>query len=445
MLRAVWPWLGGLAIVIGLIAQNAAIAVLGIAALVAFGVARQWARWSLLRLTYERIIPEDHAFSGERIGVTLRLTNRKRLPLPWLEASEQFPEPLAAGQAEFVQGYQPETMRLDWRTSAGARQRITRGLDLLAPERGVYEIGPVRLRSGDPFGFFSEERVDERRRRVIVYPRTVTLPPLALPARRPYGEDSDGMPMFEDLSRIAGLREYAAGDSLRRIDWKATARSGVLQSRVYEPASSRHLLICLNTQTLVPAWAGFIRDVLERSVVVAASLARDAYDRRFTVGLLANSSVVEADRSIRIAPGRRPEQFIRILEALAMVTPFVLEPLSTLLGREEHRLGVGTTVVVVTGLMTDDLAATLTRVDQRGHSVIVLSTSGETWPEVLGRIPVHDLSQIDAEAWKTPAGDRSSGDGEGERRPAVVSTFGGGTSPEPTAASSPNDRWRPPA
>jgi uncharacterized protein (DUF58 family) len=445
VLRPAWTWLAALTLLIGVAAQNAVLVVLGIAALAAFAVARQWARWSLHRLTYERIIPEDHAFSGERIGVTLRLANRKRLPLPWLEASEQFPEALASGQPELVQGNMPDTMRLDWRTSAGARQRITRSLDLLAPERGVYDIGPVRLRSGDPFGFFTDERTEERRRRVIVYPRTVALPPLPLPARRPYGEDAGGLPMFEDLSRVAGLREYAPGDSLRRIDWKATARAGVMQSRVYEPASSRHLLICLNTQTLVPAWAGFIRDILERSIVVAASLARDAYDRRFTVGLLANSSVLEADRSIRIAPGRRPEQFIRILEALAMVTPFVLEPLSALLGREEHGMGVGTTVVVVTGLMTDDLAATLARIDQRGHSVVVLSTSGGTWAEQLGRIPVHDLSQIDDDAWKSP------GAGARDDAPPPTAPAGAHTAREHQAArdrdAAPtgNDRWRAPA
>jgi uncharacterized protein (DUF58 family) len=403
MLRTIWPWLAVLAIIVGLATRNGAAVMLGIAALVAFAVARQWSRWSLERLAYDRFIPEDHAFSGERVAVALRLTNRKRLPLPWLEATEQFPEQLAAEQPELAPGHQSETMRLDWRTSIGGNQRITRTLALLAPARGIYHIGPVHLRAGDPFGFFSEERVDEPRARVTVYPNTVSLPELRLPARHPYGEDSGGLPMFEDVSRVAGLREYVPSDSMRRIDWKATARGGVLQSRVCEPASSRRLLICLNAQTHVPAWAGYARDVLERSIVVAASVARDAYDRRFTVGLLANTSVVDADRSIRVAPGRRPEHFIRILEALAMVTPFVLEPLSSLLGREEHSLGVGTTVVVVTGLMTDDLAATLLRVDHRGHAVIVLSTSGETWPDLLGKIPVHDLSHIENDAWAGPA------------------------------------------
>ncbi len=403
MLRAIWPWLGALAIIVGIATRNGVAAMLGIAALLAFAAARQWSRWSLQRLAYERLIPEDHAFPGARVSMVLRLTNRKLLPLPWLEATEQFPEALASEQPELPPGHQPETIRLDWRTSVGANQRVIRRVELRAPARGIYQIGPVRLRSGDPFGFFGEERIDAQRARVIVYPETVSLPDLRLPARHPYGEDSGGMPMFEDVSRVAGLREYAPADSLRRIDWKATARSGVLQSRVYEPASSRHLLICLNAQTLVPAWSGYLRDVFERSIVVAASVARDAYDRRFTVGLLSNASVLDADRSIRVAPGRRPEHFIRILEALAMVTPFVLEPLSSLIACEEHRLAVGTTVVAVTGLMTDDLAATLKRLEERGHAVVVLSTAGERFPGLPGDIAVHDLSYIDNEAWAAPA------------------------------------------
>jgi uncharacterized protein (DUF58 family) len=400
MLRAAWPWLAAIAVLAGLAARSAPVTLLGVAALVALLIASQWAQRSLRRVTYERHIPENHAFPEDRIGVTLRLANRKRLPLPWIEATEQIPEALAARHPDIAQGTQPETVRLEWRTALGGRQRVSRVLELTAPERGVYDIGPVRLRAGDPFGFFSEEREDARRSRITVYPRTTTLPPVHLHPRRPYGEDAGGSPMFEDLSRLARLRPYAPGDSMRRIDWKATARAGSLQSRVYEPASSRHLLICLNTQTMVPAWAGYHHDILERAITIAASLARQSYGERTTVGLIANSSVLDADRPIRIPPGRRPEQFIRILEALAMVTPFVLEPLSALLQHEARRMPAGTTLVAVTGLMTDDLAAALLSIHARGQSVIVLSASGETWPEVLGAIPVHDLSRVNDGTWK---------------------------------------------
>ena len=137
---------------------------------------------------------------------------------------------------------------------------------------------------------------------------------------------------------------------------------------------------------------------------MAASIARDAYDTRYAVGLLATSSFPDADRAIRIAPGRRPEQFIRVLEALAVVTPFVLTPLAAMLDREEHRLSAGTTIAVVTAIMPDDLAATLLRLHRRGHQVVVLTTSGELWPDLFTGIPVRDVSRVGIEVAGHPGG-----------------------------------------
>jgi hypothetical protein len=66
-----------------------------------------------------------------------------------------------------------------------------------------------------------------------------------------------------------------------------------------------------------------------------------------------------------------------------------------MLDREEHRLRIGTTVAVVTSLMTDELASTLLRLRRRGHAVVVLSVAGESWPAQLGDLPVQDVSRLD--------------------------------------------------
>jgi len=395
--RELWPWFSLALIIGGLAARNALVVMVGFGVLVACGGAVLWARWSLRRLTYERVLPEDRAFAGESVDLTLRITNRKPLPLAWIEAEEQLPAAMIAGVDDPLHptGH-GDAVSLRWRTSAGAYDRASRHVRLLCPARGIWEIGPARLRSGDPFGLFDDARQEEGRARVVVYPETVMLRDLGLPARRPYGERPRGLPVFEDPSRVHGIRDYRPGDSMRRVDWNATARLGKMQSRVYEPSSSQYLLLCVNTQTMTPAWAGYIHELLERCITVAASVARDAYDRRYSVGLLVNSSVPEADRAIRIAPGRRPEQFIRVLEALGVVTPFVLEALAAMLDREEHRLLVGTTVVVVTATMPEALAATLLRLRGRGHEVAVLSASGDAWSEELGPIPVHDVSHVEA-------------------------------------------------
>lgn len=401
MLREAWVLLAAAVVVAGLVASNGAIVAIGAGIGAACYAAQLWARFSLSRVRYERILPEDRAFAGERLPLTLRITNDKPLPLPWIDARERFPAAMVddtAAAEGFVIAGQVGIMQGDWRTSIGGHQRVSRSHSLHCPHRGVFEIGPSRLRAGDMFGLFKQERLEESRTRVVVYPRTVELGDLVLPSRRPHGELRHGLPVFEDPSRVAGLRDYRPGDALRRIDWNATARRGQLQSRVYDPSSARHLLICLNTQTIVPAWAGTIPPVLERSITIAASIARDAYDRRYSVGLLANGSFPDADRSIRIPPGRRPEQFIHILEALAVVTPFVLEPIAAMLDREEHRLTLGTTICVITGIMTPELAATLLRLRRRGNVLTVLSTSGDLWHDQLGDLDVRDFSHVDAPA-----------------------------------------------
>lgn len=403
MLRDAWPLLAIAAVVAGIIAASVAVVALGLLVAAAGYGATLWARWSLRRVSYERVLPEDHVFPGDRIDLRLRIANDKPLPLTWIEATERFAPGLSAiDDPGFRAGSGSASPGIsDWRTSLRGHERVARQYGLSAEDRGVYEIGGTRLRSGDPFGLFTSERLDERRTRVTVYPRTVPVE-LALPAVRPYGEDAGGSRLFEDPSRIVGVRDYRPGDSLRRIDWKATARLGSMQARVYDPSSSRHLLLCLNTQTTDPMWAGVVTDLLERSITVAASIARDAYEARYSVGLLANSTFPDADRSIRIPPGRRAEQFIRILEALAVVTPFVLEPLAAMLDREEHRLVAGTTVVVVTAIMTHELASTIVRLRRRGHALVVLSTSGDLWQEQLGDTGVRDLSRIDL-PWRQPA------------------------------------------
>jgi len=395
ILRNAWPLLALSTIAIGAVAGSIPIIALGVLiGAVCYG-ATLWARFSLRRVTYERIIPEDHVFPGERIELRLRLTNQKPLPLTWAEVYERFSAGLIVDdEGSRTPGAEGASV-LEWRTSLGSHQRVTRAYEMHAGDRGVYTIGGARLRSGDPLGLFESESSEERHRRVVIYPRTAPLGDLALSPRHPYGEDAGGSRIYEDPSRILGLRDYMPGDSLRRIDWNATARLGRLQSRIYDPSSSRHLLICLNTQTTTPLWAGVVTELLERSITVAASVARDAYDKRHSVGLIATSSLPDADRAVRVAPGRRPEQFIRILEALAVITPFVLEPLAAMLDREEHRVVAGTTLVVVTAIMTEELAATLLRLRRRRHAVVVLSTSGDTWPDRLDDIEVRDLSAID--------------------------------------------------
>jgi uncharacterized protein (DUF58 family) len=277
------------------------------------------------------------------------------------------------------------------RGAIGWYQRQEWRFRVSSAERGYHLVGPGRIRSADLLGVFPGELSDDDRVPLVVYPRVFPLQDLGLDADHPFGDRKGRNPVFEDPLRIAGLREYRPGDPLRRIDWKATARTGDLQSRVYEPSATHQLYIMLNIDTMAHAWEGYLKDELERAVSAAASVAVWAAGARFAVGLLANGSFPDSDRPIRLAPSRSRDQLTRVLEALAVIQPLTMGDLAGAIRRESGRMPAGSTIVVVASLIPDPLAGAIARLHDEGNRVYVVATSSRATQSVPAGIPVHSL------------------------------------------------------
>jgi uncharacterized protein (DUF58 family) len=93
--------------------------------------------------------------------------------------------------------------------------------------------------------------------------------------------------LFEDPTRIAGVRAYEKGDPLNRIHWRATARTGQLQSKVYEPSCIAGASLVLDFHQASFAVSDALKRV-ELAVTTAASLANALYQMGEQVGLLTN-------------------------------------------------------------------------------------------------------------------------------------------------------------
>jgi uncharacterized protein (DUF58 family) len=263
------------------------------------------------------------------------------------------------------------------------------------PARGYYRLGPARMNSGDIFGFFPAERDDDHTDGVIIYPKTYTLPELGLPPERPFGERKGRQRIFEDPSRIAGLREYRPGDPMRRIDWKASARQQSLQSRVYEPSGTLHMLLALNVHTLAHSWEGYVPELLERLLSAAASVARYGFESGYAIGLVANGSYPESDRPMRVPVGRHADQLMRVLEALAVINPLTISALESVIDREAQRFPYGATLVCVTARLDEPLAGSLRRLAEAGHAVTVLSLAERPFDIDLGpSVRIYELDLV---------------------------------------------------
>jgi len=331
--------------------------------LVLITLPRLWSRYALRSLSGS-ISGHERAFPGEEIELTFELSNRG-LPLPWLEIEMELPYRLATGK----RAHSPYTReRLRWVTALGRGQVISWKHTLEAKSRGDYQLGPLRLRSGDMFGLFPRELILPHFQSLLVYPRIFPLSKLNLPLRALFGEKVGPRSIYEDTSRVAGAREYRYDDPLKRIHWKASAAHSKLQTRQYECGTSLSLLLILDVNSFTEEDEEF-----EYAVSTIASLAYEAERQGFAVGLLTNS---EPEVHIPIGSGRA--QLTQILEALARITVKSRLPLSKQMDRIRTILPMGATVVVVTCTTAPTLTNLARQLDQDGYSLLWISIEQST-------------------------------------------------------------------
>lgn len=355
-------------------------------------VAWRWSRSSLRGLVYFRSFQFRRMFPDEKLDVQVTVENRKLLPLPWLQIEDEWP--LLIGPTDDMilarTENDPDLGYLINTYSLRSYERIRRHYLLLARQRGVFRIGPAHLLSGDPFSLFDRKvSLETRHEMLIVYPRIKTLPELGLPLKDPFGDKRVQQRLFEDPNRTMGVRDYSPQDSFRHIHWKATAHSGRLQTKLFEPTRSLRTVLCLNVATFEEHWRGVWPAMLEYEMEIAASLVQWGLDQGHSVGMTANGTLAHADQPFRIPPSRNPNQLLRLFEALAAVSYFISSGFDRFLIEESPRLAWGATLVLITPFVNEDIAASILRLRESGRRVVLISLGKAAPPYLRGVITYH--------------------------------------------------------
>ena len=332
-----------------------------------------WRRACLAGVTYRRRFGSARLFYGEETDLYVEIVNAKPLPLAWLRAEDECPAAVELTPMRLVASYRPGRKVLVNLLSLRWYEQVTRHYRLRGVRRGAWVFGPVQVASGDIFGFSLRRELLPDTETLLVYPKIVPITALGLPARRPFGDFKTPLRLLEDPMLLNGARDYAPGDSMRHIHWKATARRQELQTRTFDPSAARPVAIFLNMNTFARLWEGIDPDLMEYAVTAAASIAWWAWDNRYPVGLYSNAFAQPGARRIAIRPGSHPDQLLHILEALARAVDYGRWPIETSLQVESTRLPFGTTVVVVTAIMNDRLARTLLSLRGREYGVALIT------------------------------------------------------------------------
>lgn len=357
-----------------------------------------WSRRALTQVAASRRF-SDHAFLGEKVKIHLHIRNMGWLPLPWLELRETLPVALA-GPNHFQ-----SVIHLGPRGEAKFEYSIE------ARKRGYYPIGPLSISTGDILGLSDSLQASSREDALVVYPKVIPFTSMELPSQSPQGTLRHTVPLFEDPTRVFGKRGYASGDSLRRIDWKASASSGRLQVKLFEPSIALETFIFLNLNAEDYYYRSRI-DSTELAIVIAASVANWIVGKKQMVGLMVNGhdSLAVDGRPQPLPPRKGKRHMIRLLETLARIEMVDHSAPLPLLQQQRYQLAWGATLIVISGQVSDELLDELYQARRSGQNAVVILAGRDASTDAIRKranvygIPVFSVAtERDLKIWTQEA------------------------------------------
>ena len=366
-----------------------------------------WSRLSLRGISLRRETAADRAQVGQPLRETVEVRNAGRLGKLWLEVVDHSTLPnYSVSRVVHVRG----------------RGAVRWEVETRCVRRGRYRLGPLTLRSGDPFGLFPARLSVPESHEVVVYPATLDLRDVPMPSGTLAGGSALERRTPVVTPSVAGVRDYTPGDSFNRISWATTARLGRLMVKEFDldPTADVWLVLDLEGAVQVPAsrslnfapdargdWPieAWLDSTEEYAVAIVASLARRFLDHGRNVGLIASGAhleVIPADRSDR--------QALKLLEALAVVRADGQLTLAEVLVAEGQRFTRQSSVIVVTPSTEEVWVTALAEIAGRRVRATAILVEPETFgPAASSLLAVSGLAAAGIPALLVKYGDDIAG------------------------------------
>ncbi|MBR4174895.1 MAG: DUF58 domain-containing protein [Lachnospiraceae bacterium] len=211
---------------------------------------------------------QDHTNEGEECELTEVLTNKKIMPLLFLQLKfcvDRKMVPVDYPNASISdQTYVSDVFTLR------SYERLRRVMRFKADKRGYYTIEKAELIGTNLFTGKKNYFDDPQQTYIYVYPRLLPVDVMSLPFERLMGLEQKRSFIYEDPFTFRGVRDYRSTDSLRNINWKLTAKTGDLMVNLRDSTVSSRIAILLN---LDDPQGIFDMEVLEDGIRMTLTMA----------------------------------------------------------------------------------------------------------------------------------------------------------------------------
>ncbi|MCT8136614.1 DUF58 domain-containing protein [Anaerobacillus sp. CMMVII] len=294
-----------------------------------------------------RKVSAERLVSGEDLRITITLSRRNPFPFFFFIVEDVIPE--------------------DWKLKnkhINSKQILYPSFDrnlvysytIRQPKRGEYQFSKVRIRTSDLFGLFNKEKVVSVKTEVVVYPSFQELNDWDVYNENEAEAYITSQRIIEDVTSVAGSREYVPGDRLTSIDWKVTARINKLMTKEFEEYLGQRFLIALDCS---------IKDkgdalVFEKAVELATSFTVHSYKQHYHLGLL---SIGKDVSRYQIHYGENHQA--SMLEHLAKLNFHLGNVFDFVFVNEINKITSDTILVIVTTRITDAMVENVRRLKKK--------------------------------------------------------------------------------
>jgi uncharacterized protein (DUF58 family) len=304
----------------------------------------------------------ERATALEQDELDVELTVSSETPVERLELVLVVPDGL-----EVVSGASAQSIRLGW------DDERTLELRLRCLRWGNYELGDIRLRARDRLGLTAWETGLDRRQRLRVYPLPETLRRIVRPVSTQLYTGNEVARQKGEGMEFADLRQFAPGDRVRSINWRASARRNELVVNERHPERNADVILFLDT--FADARSGG-RSTLDLAVRATATLAARYLERRDRVGLVSFGGVLRW-----LTPGMGTTQRYRIVDALLeseIVFNYAWKDVDVIPARV---LPPQALIVAVTPLLDDRAVEALADLRARRYDLAIVEVSPVSFAE----------------------------------------------------------------
>lgn len=308
------------------------------------------------RIDINRLVTPVHAISGESVIVTVQVSFRTRIPLPWMIITDRW-----SGDTHRELLF------------PGFRRTFIYTYRLPKVTRGFHHLENCYVKWGDLTGWFTGISYPKGSSEFKVLPSPLFFGQMNMQGGYFPGESAAAL-RSRSQEEAADIRHYLPGDPMSRIHWKSSARHGTLHSRTPERGDVRMICIVLDNASKsyeIPMDALRPRSsrrtetpAFEKAVSIAMGLMRSAersgaYVQLFSGGWPEGMARHEGLGKI---PGR-------VLDVLTEIKPDSTRSLSQLLDDASRGWIPGMSIAVVTGTLEQESAKVIAKLLTHGVKV----------------------------------------------------------------------------